>query len=46
MGFTAAGLPAGLSLVGALFAETTLLGYAYDYEQATLHRRAPTLTNQ
>jgi amidase len=46
MGFTAAGLPAGVSMVGALFAEATLLGYAYDYEQATLHRRAPPLTNQ
>lgn len=44
MGFTAAALPAGLSFLGALFSESTLLGYAYDYEQATAHRRAPMLT--
>lgn len=43
MGFTGEGLPAGMSLLGALFSEATLLGYAYDYEQATLHRQAPAL---
>jgi amidase len=35
------GLPIGLSFVGAAFAEARLIGYAYAYEQATHHRRAP-----
>ncbi len=36
------GLPTGLSFVGRPFSEWTLLGYGHAYEQATLHRRAPT----
>jgi amidase len=36
-----AGLPVGLSLVGAAWSERTLLKFAYAYEQATQHRRAP-----
>lgn len=36
------GLPVGLSFFGRAWSEGTLLGLAYDYEQATLHRRAPT----
>jgi amidase len=36
-----AGLPVGLSFVGAAFTEAKLIGYAYAYEQATHHRRAP-----
>ena len=35
------GLPIGISFVGAAFSEAALIGMAYDYEQATLHRRAP-----
>ena len=41
-GFSASGLPIGLQIVGAPFAESTVLGLAYAYEQATeWHRRAP-----
>jgi amidase len=36
------GLPVGLSFVGTAYSEATLIGMAYAYEQATLHRRAPT----
>jgi amidase len=36
------GLPVGLSFVGGAWSESTLIGMAYAYEQATLHRRAPT----
>jgi amidase len=36
------GLPVGLSFVGAAWSEPVLIGMAYAYEQATLHRRAPT----
>ena len=35
------GLPVGLSFVGGAFSEATLIGMAYAYEQATLHRKAP-----
>ncbi len=35
------GLPVGISFVGAAFSEAALIGMAYAYEQATLHRRAP-----
>lgn len=41
MGFTHGNLPAGLTFLGKLFAEPTLIKYAYAYEQATKHRRAP-----
>ncbi len=43
-GFTRSGLPAGLQLLGLPYSEAELLAYAYDYEQATLHWRAPTST--
>ena len=36
------GLPVGLSFVGGAYTESALIGMAYAYEQATLHRRAPT----
>lgn len=39
----AAGLPVGLSFIGAAHAEARLLAIAYAYEQATLHRRTPAL---
>lgn len=38
-GFTEAGLPVGLSFFGQAYSEPTLLGLAYAYEQATVHRR-------
>ncbi|HWX54146.1 MAG TPA: amidase family protein [Verrucomicrobiae bacterium] len=41
MGFTYESLPAGLTFLGRLFTEPTLLKYAYAYEQATKHRRPP-----
>jgi Asp-tRNA(Asn)/Glu-tRNA(Gln) amidotransferase A subunit family amidase len=44
MGSTRGGtLPAGLQLLGRPWAESTLLGLAYAYEQATHHRRPPDL---
>lgn len=36
-----AGLPVGLTWMGAPFAEPDLLGFAYAFEQATAKRRAP-----
>ena len=35
------GLPIGISLFGRAFSEGKLLGYAFAYEQASKHRRAP-----
>ena len=35
------GLPLGLSFIGGPFSEGKLLGYAYAFEQATRHRKAP-----
>ncbi|HZX29204.1 MAG TPA: amidase [Telluria sp.] len=35
------GLPFGLSFVGTAWTDAALIGMAYAYEQATLHRRAP-----
>ncbi|WP_454085267.1 amidase [Georgenia sp. Marseille-Q6866] len=43
-GFTDAGLPVGLELMGLPFSEPELLAMAYDYEQATGHRTAPAST--
>jgi amidase len=37
----ARGLPVGISFVGGAYSEATLIAMAYAYEQATLHRRAP-----
>jgi len=41
MGFTYSSLPAGLQIVGKLFAEPEMIRIAYAYEQATRHRRPP-----
>jgi amidase len=41
MGFTYGNLPAGLQFLCRSFDEPTLIKYAYGYEQATHHRRAP-----
>ncbi|BBI34615.1 amidase [Cohnella abietis] len=43
-GFTSSGLPVGLSLLGLPYSEGELLSYAYNYEQATHHRVAPSST--
>jgi aspartyl-tRNA(Asn)/glutamyl-tRNA(Gln) amidotransferase subunit A len=41
-GFTTSGLPIGLQIVGAPFAESTVMALAHAYEQATeWHRRSP-----
>ncbi|NNE70911.1 MAG: amidase [Rhodothermales bacterium] len=40
-GFTSEGLPTGITLVGRLFDEATLIGLAYSYEQKTQQRRPP-----
>ena len=43
-GFTAAGLPIGLQIVGAPFAESTVLALAHAYERETeWHQRRPKL---
>jgi amidase len=41
MGFTHGNLPAGLQIVGRLFAEPVIIKIAFAYEQATHHRRSP-----
>ncbi|GAA4048653.1 amidase [Hymenobacter glaciei] len=41
MGFTYDNLPAGLQFLGRSFDEPTLIKYAFAYEQATHHRKAP-----
>jgi aspartyl-tRNA(Asn)/glutamyl-tRNA(Gln) amidotransferase subunit A len=44
-GFTKAGLPIGLQIGGAPFAESTVLALAHAYERATeWHKRRPTIT--
>jgi len=43
MGYTHKNLPAGLQIVGRLFSEPILIEIAYGYEQATKHRKPPTL---
>jgi Asp-tRNA(Asn)/Glu-tRNA(Gln) amidotransferase A subunit family amidase len=43
-GFTADGLPAGITFFGRPYSEPTLLKLAYSYEQATHHRMPPKTT--
>jgi amidase len=43
-GFTTTGFPVGIEMLGRPFAEATLIGLAYSYEQATHHRRPPSTT--
>jgi amidase len=43
-GFTADGLPIGVELLGRAWDDGKLVSYAYAYEQATHHRRAPART--
>jgi amidase len=42
-GFTSAGLPAGITFLGRPYTDEAMLTFAYAYEQATHHRRAPEL---
>jgi amidase len=45
MGYTRGGrLPAGITFFGRAWSEPALIKYAYAYEQATRHRRAPEST--
>lgn len=45
MGFSRGGtLPAGISIFGKAWSESTLIKFAYAYEQATRHRRPPVAT--
>lgn len=41
MGFTEAGLPAGLQFLGRMFDEPTLIRLVYAYEQGTMNRVSP-----
>jgi Asp-tRNA(Asn)/Glu-tRNA(Gln) amidotransferase A subunit family amidase len=43
-GYYASGAPFNLVFVGKLWSEVDLLALAYDYEQATKHRKAPALS--
>lgn len=43
-GFTADGLPAGITFLGRAYDEPTLFRLAYAYEQATHHRKPPAST--
>jgi amidase len=42
-GYYASGAPFGLIFVGPMWSEAALLGFAYDFEQATRHRVLPKL---
>lgn len=43
-GYYASGAPFGLIFIGPMWSEATLLSFAFDYESATKHRKAPKLT--
>jgi Asp-tRNA(Asn)/Glu-tRNA(Gln) amidotransferase A subunit family amidase len=43
-GFTADGLPVGITFFGRPYSEPTMIRLAYAYEQATRHRRPPATT--
>ncbi len=43
MGYTQGNLPAGLQFLARPFDDARLFGFAFAYEQATLHRKAPPL---
>jgi aspartyl-tRNA(Asn)/glutamyl-tRNA(Gln) amidotransferase subunit A len=42
-GYHESGAPFGLIFVGRMWSEAALLSMAYDYETATMHRKAPVL---
>lgn len=39
MGFSSQGLPGAIAFMGRPMDDAKIIGYAYDYEQATMHRR-------
>ncbi|MBD3884996.1 amidase [Phormidium tenue FACHB-886] len=41
MGYTSGNAPASLSIMGDYYGEAEILGYAYDFEQATKYRETP-----
>lgn len=43
MGHYENGVPGTLQFIGSFYGEAEIIGYAYDYEQATLHRTKPKL---
>ncbi len=43
-GFTADGLPAGITFLGRPYDDANMIRFAYAYEQATRHRRTPSST--
>ena len=43
MGFTRGMLPTGLTFLGSAFSESTLIRFAYDFEQTTKQRKNPPL---
>lgn len=43
-GYYPSGAPFGLIFIGPMWSEAALLSFAFDYERATQHRRAPTLS--
>ncbi|NJO72843.1 MAG: PEP-CTERM sorting domain-containing protein [Leptolyngbyaceae cyanobacterium RM1_406_9] len=43
MGYSQEGIPMSLEFMGNYFGEAEIIGYAYDYEQATMLRRPPVL---
>jgi Asp-tRNA(Asn)/Glu-tRNA(Gln) amidotransferase A subunit family amidase len=43
-GFTADGLPAGITFLGRPYDDANMIRFAYAYEQATRHRRPPSST--
>jgi len=40
-GFTESGLPGGITFLGRPYSDAQMLSFAYAYEQATHHRKAP-----
>lgn len=45
-GYYKSGTPFSLAFFGKAWSEAELLGMAYDYEQATHHRKAPVLVTK
>jgi Asp-tRNA(Asn)/Glu-tRNA(Gln) amidotransferase A subunit family amidase len=43
VGFTPGGFPVGMELLGRPFAEATLIAITYSFEQATRHRKPPSV---
>ncbi len=46
MGYSKAGLPAGLQFLGRMYDEPTLIKLTYAYEQGTMWRKAPVLLDR